>query len=188
MAAVMPMSGRLWAQLGVFLWAACLLMGCAAEPPRPGPPLPRPPAVRPTPSEAALDQAIQEFYGAPYQFGGATPQGVDCSGLVQAAFQRVGVKLPRTVAQQFREGWSVPLGELRFGDVVFFNRFCQVRGAAKPFMASVLPPAYADEVCHNGIYVGQGRFVHASPKGVFVSRLDGDAWRASYMGARRYLP
>ncbi len=134
-----------------------------------------------------MSQALQVFYGAPYKSGGADPSGVDCSGLVQAVFQRAGILLPRTVAQQFNAGQPVGLGELRFGDVVFFNRFCQT-GKHPLFMAGLLPPAYASEVCHNGIYLGQGRFVHASPKGVYVSRLDAEIWRMSFMGARRYLP
>jgi len=112
---------------------------------------------------------------------------VDCSGLVQAVYQRAGVVLPRTVAQQFYQGTPVTVSELRFGDVVFFNRFCQVRGSGY-FTAGIFPQDLAEQVCHNGVYVGKGRFVHASPKGVFVSRLDAEVWRASYMGARRYLP
>jgi cell wall-associated NlpC family hydrolase len=139
-----------------------------------------------TPQELVLEQSLQEFYGAPYKSGGADPAGVDCSGLVQAAFQRAGVNLPRTVAQQFNAGQPVDLEGLRFGDVVFFNRFCQTR-KFDLFMAGILPPAYAAEVCHNGIYLGQGRFVHASPKGVYVSRLEAEVWQVSFMGARRYL-
>lgn len=172
----------------LFVLAAFFLAACAEAPPRPPAlPIPPPPPALLSPQQTAIDRAIQEFYGAPYKSGGATPAGVDCSGLVQAAFWRAGVALPRTVAQQFREGNSVAVSELRFGDVVFFNRFCQIKGYG-PFMAGIVPPALADEVCHNGIYVGQGRFVHASPKGVFVSRLEAEVWRVSYMGARRYLP
>jgi cell wall-associated NlpC family hydrolase len=171
------------AGLKTILLLSLILAGCAAEPRRPGPP---PPPFGLGPQEAALDQAIQEFYGAPYKSGGTTPLGVDCSGLVQTAFLRAGVALPRTVAQQFREGRSLAVSELRFGDVVFFNRFCQTRKYG--FFTGGMIPGLTDEVCHNGIYVGQGRFVHASPKGVFVSRLDAEVWRVSYMGARRYLP
>ncbi|MBM4294880.1 MAG: NlpC/P60 family protein [Deltaproteobacteria bacterium] len=176
------MASRLRAGWGAILILTLLLAACAQAPPRP-PALPPPPLG---PQEAVLDQALQEFYGAPYKSGGATPQGVDCSGLIQAVFVRAGVALPRTVAQQFREGRNLAVSELRFGDVVFFNRFCQTRKYGL-FTAEMIP-GLTDEVCHNGIYVGQGRFVHASPKGVFVSRLDAEVWRVSYMGARRYLP
>jgi cell wall-associated NlpC family hydrolase len=103
-----------------------------------------------------------------------------------AAFQRAGVPLPRTVAQQFTAGQPVPPGRLRYGDVVFFNRYCQVN-KSEPYLAGILPPDYAAQVCHNGIYLGDGRFLHASPRGVEVSRLDAGVWRASFLGARRFL-
>jgi cell wall-associated NlpC family hydrolase len=182
----MTAGGPLRPFLGILLITGCLAVGCTRPPPS-AVPLGAPPRGELTFQEAALGQALQAFYGAPYKTGGADPSGVDCSGLVQAVFQRAGINLPRTVAQQFNAGRPVGLGELRFGDVVFFNRFCQT-GKHSLFMAGLLPPAYAAEVCHNGIYLGEGRFVHASPKGVFVSRLDAEVWRMSFIGARRYLP
>lgn len=175
-----------WRYLGFMLLAAWLLAGCAGAPPPPlEPPTAPPQALRP-PQELILERALTEFHGAPYRSGGNTPAGVDCSGLIQTVFQRAGILLPRTVAEQFTEGRPVGPGELRFGDVVFFNRYCQSRGR-ELFTAGILSHAYADEVCHNGVYVGQGRFVHASPRGVFVSRLDAETWRISFIGARRYL-
>jgi len=173
----------------VILGAALLLAGCGAPPPRRPAAVPQPPdpPVFRTPQEYALNQAISSFHGAPYRSGGTTPSGVDCSGLVQTSFHQAGVNLPRTVAQQYGQGQPVGLSELRFGDVVFFNRYCQTARSRKFFAAGMLNPAYAEQVCHNGIYLGQGRFIHASPKGVFVSRLDAEVWRISFMGARRYL-
>jgi cell wall-associated NlpC family hydrolase len=91
------------------------------------------------------------------------------------------------VAQQYDTGRPVGPGELRFGDVVFFDRYCQTQGRDF-YLANILPSFAAEEVCHNGLYLGEGRFLHASPRGVFVSRLDAEIWRASYKGARRYLP
>ncbi len=174
-----------WAALA----AACLLAGCAGVPP----PKPQPqalPSYRETrpPQAVLLDQALSEFSGAPYLAGGSTPAGVDCSGLVQAVFHRAGINLPRTVAQQYREGRSLNLGELRFGDVVFFNRYCQTKKNLDYWTASMFPQAQTLEVCHNGIYIGQDRFIHASPRGVAASRLDAEVWRRAYVGARRYLP
>lgn len=174
-------------RFGVALLISLLLTGCGGAPSRPKPPAPPTPLTR-TPQDWALNQALNEFYGAPYRSGGTTPAGVDCSGLIQAVFQRAGVGAPRTVAQQYGYGRPVNAGQLRFGDVVFFNRYCQIRGPKRDyFFAGILPPAYAQEVCHNGIYLGEGRFVHASPKGVFVSRLDAEVWRQSFMGARRFM-
>jgi len=171
------------------LVAALLLAGCAEAPPPPPPlgPVAPLPAVSRNPQEMALEQALGDFYGVPYRTGGCTPDGVDCSGLVQALYQRAGVKLARTVAQQYQEGAPVGREELRFGDVVFFNRYCQTRGR-DVYLAGILSLGSDDEVCHNGFYLGGGRFIHASPRGVFISRLDAEVWRVSYRGARRYLP
>ncbi len=169
--------------------AALLLAGCAgAPPPKPplGPVAPLPGVGR-NPLEMAIEQALGDFHGAPYRSGGTTPAGVDCSGLVQALYQRAGIRLPRTVAQQYQEGKPVERGALRFGDVVFFNRYCQTRGHDF-FLAGILSLGSGDEVCHDGVYLGGGRFIHASPRGVFISRLDAEVWRVSYRGARRYLP
>ncbi len=169
---------------GAALGAALLLAGCAGAPP------PRkiwaPPSVSLSPQEAALEVALNDFYAAPYRYGGTTPAGVDCSGLIQALYQRVGIHLPRTVAQQYQAGQPVRRQDLRFGDVVFFNRYCQNR-SPQVYTAGLLLPGWGSQVCHDGFYLGRGRFVHASPRGVFISRLDAEVWRVSYCGARRYL-
>ncbi len=178
---------HLW---GIAALVALLLTGCAGAPPPPprslGPVEPLP-AVGRNPQEMALEQALGDFYGAPYHSGGTTTVGVDCSGLVQALYQRAGINLPRTVAQQYQAGKPVERTDLRFGDVVFFNRYCQTRGR-DVMIAGIFSLGESDEVCHDGVYLGGGRFIHASPKGVFISRLDAEVWRVSYRGARRYLP
>jgi|YNPNPStandDraft_1061719.scaffolds.fasta_scaffold00153_20 cell wall-associated NlpC family hydrolase len=185
---------------GTFLGAPCLfsllalmggmlglLAGCAPAPPRPPVvTLPPPPPPSLTSREAALEKAMAEFYRAPYRQGGVTPGGVDCSGLVLAVFQRVGLALPRTVEEQYKVGQPVARNHLRFGDVVFFNRYCQAKKSG-PYVASLWPPGYLSQVCHNGIYLGNGRFLHASPRGVEVASLDAEVWRLSFAGARRYL-
>jgi cell wall-associated NlpC family hydrolase len=171
--------------LGVLLVAG-LMAGCAGAPPAPPVQPAAPPPSRLTPQEAALERALRDFYGAPYLSGGTTPAGVDCSGLVMAAYRRVGLTLPRTVADQYRQGQPVAPGRWRFGDVLFFNRWCQVKKSG-PALAAILPPEAAREVCHNGIYLGHGRFIHASSQGVQVSSLDAEVWRVSYLGAKRYL-
>jgi probable lipoprotein NlpC len=174
--------------LGIVGFIALLLAGCAgAPPPPPEIPSASPPLVTRSPRQSTLEAALNEFYGAPYRAGGTTPAGVDCSGLVQALFQRLGLALPRTVALQYQAGTPVERGDLRFGDVIFFNRYCQTRGR-DVYLAGIFTPGLQDEVCHNGVYLGGGRFLHASPRGVFISRLDAEVWRVSFRGARRYLP
>ena len=174
--------------LGAALAAVLLLAGCAGAPPPPPPEHVAPlPSVTRSPREVALERALGDFSGAPYRSGGTSPDGVDCSGLIQALYQRTGVRLPRTVTDQYQAGTPVGREELRFGDVVFFNRYCQIRGRG-PVLASILGSVDEDEVCHNGIYLGGGRFMHASPRGVFITRLDAEVWRVSYRGARRYFP
>jgi probable lipoprotein NlpC len=175
--------------LGIVTLMALLLAGCAGAPPPPPPPetvAPLPPVTR-SPREMALEQALGEFSGAPYRSGGTAPDGVDCSGLIQALYQRAGLNLPRTVADQYQAGQPVERHELHFGDVVFFNRYCQIRGRG-PVLAGIFSLGDENEVCHNGIYLGGGRFMHASPRGVLITRMDAEVWRASYRGARRYLP
>jgi cell wall-associated NlpC family hydrolase len=176
----------------VFLFAALLailfMWGCARAPRRPKvAPLP-PPRVKPTTRQMALQRAMRKFYGAPYRYGGTTPTGVDCSGLVLAVYQQVGLSLPRTAADQFTAGQPVPLNRLRFGDVVFFNRYCYGKKKVS-YMASMFPPEHLSEICHVGIYLGDGRFLHSSTqRGVEISRLNAEAWRRSLVGARRFLP
>jgi gamma-D-glutamyl-L-lysine dipeptidyl-peptidase len=65
--------------------------------------------------------ALEYFLGSPYQWGGVTPWGVDCSGLVQTTFAARGVALPRDSAQQIAHGTVVPLDGIRPGDLLFFK-------------------------------------------------------------------
>ncbi|MDH4130514.1 MAG: C40 family peptidase [Gemmatimonadota bacterium] len=65
--------------------------------------------------------ALEHFAGAPYQWGGVTPWGVDCSGLVQTTFLARGLALPRDAAQQALKGEPVDLGKHRPGDLLFFS-------------------------------------------------------------------
>jgi len=112
---------------------------------------------------ATAARLATRYLGAPYVWAGSSPSGFDCSGLVMYAFGRVGVAIPHNAAQQFRLGTPVARDRLVPGDVVFFN---QLR--------------------HNGIYLGDGRFVHSTkPGGVKIARLDDEWFRSRWMGARR---
>ncbi len=112
------------------------------------------------------------YLGTPYRRGGTTRRGVDCSGLVGAVYGEQGLDLPRTAAQQFAEGAAVAVSDLRPGDLVFFR------------------DTYKRGISHVGIYVGDGRFLHAANRrhGVIVSELSRPYYRLRYAGARRPAP
>ncbi len=125
----------------------------------------------PARANAVLMRAIS-LVGTPYRWGGNTPEGgFDCSGLVNYVFHdMLDVRLPRTSRELFAlQGPRIAPGQLAGGDLVFFGS-----GGA---------------VSHVGIYVGEGRFVHAPNSGgtVRLDRLDGSWWREHYTGARRLL-
>ncbi|MEX2224781.1 MAG: C40 family peptidase [Candidatus Rokuibacteriota bacterium] len=131
--------------------------------------LPDPPATTVAPEEprvsrnAAAARMATRYLGAPYVWAGASPSGFDCSGLVSYVFAKVGVAIPHNAAQQYRYGVPVSRDRLVPGDVVFFN---QLR--------------------HNGIYLGNGRFIHSTkPGGVQIARLDNQWFRSRWVGARR---
>ena len=108
--------------------------------------------------------------GVRYRFGGNTPEtGLDCSGLVQLVFKEsFGLILPRRAAQMSQVGGNVSKDELKPGDLVFFN---------------TLKRAFS----HVGIYVGEGKFVHAPSSGgqVRVESLNTPYWVNRFNGARR---
>ena len=153
-------------------WPAALLLaialaGCGSAP------VQRPPSAagysRLTPEQAG-DIAIHALglVGTPYRYGGNTPEGgFDCSGLIGYVYHsRAGVAPPRTVAQLSQFGAAVDADALRTGDLVVF-------GGARP--------------SHAGIYVGQGRFVHAPSSGgeVRLDRLNGPYWAQQVVAFRR---
>ncbi len=111
-----------------------------------------------SPVETAL-----AYHGVPYLWGGETPSGFDCSGLVLYVFRQHGVNLPHYSGSQFLLGEKVAVAELLPGDVVFFG----------------------SPIHHVGIYVGGGYYIHAPRTGDFV-KISKLADRRDYAGARRY--
>ena len=111
-----------------------------------------------------------KYIGVPYVWGGSSPSGFDCSGLVQYAFKAHGINLPRTSKQQWTVGTVISKSELKPGDLVFFAN------------------TYTSGISHVGIYVGDNQFIHASSsKGVMISSLSNTYWAAHYHGCRRVL-
>jgi hypothetical protein len=92
--------------------------------------------------------AFEHFLGSPYQWGGVTPWGVDCSGLVQTTFAARGISLPRDSAQQVDCGSPVPLEEPRPGDLLFF------RSEAGSRITHVAFAGEADTLVHSTLACG----------------------------------
>lgn len=106
----------------------------------------------------------------PYQFGANELHRLDCSAFVQRVFMANGIRMPRTTEEQSRLGKAVNLAELREGDLLFFS-------------------TYKKGPSHVGIYIGNGKMVHASEStGVTVSRIDEPYWRNRFLFAKRVLP
>jgi cell wall-associated NlpC family hydrolase len=122
--------------------------------------------VAPPPTHGGVVAIALSQLNTPYVWGGGSPGGFDCSGLVMWAYAQVGVSLPHSSYAQYGYGVAVSRDQLQPGDLVFF-----------------------DGLGHVGIYIGGGQFVHAPHTGdvVKISSLD-EAWYASaFVGARRIL-
>ena len=111
-----------------------------------------------TPVETAL-----AYHGIPYVWGGASPSGFDCSGLVMYVFAQHGVTLPHYSGYQFRMGEKIALADIQPNDVVFFG----------------------NPVHHVGLYAGGGYFIEAPHTGDFV-KISKLAGRSDIAGVRRY--
>ena len=114
-----------------------------------------------------LTRSAMRFIGTPYVFGGTSPSGFDCSGYVQHVFAMLGIAVPRTADAQYYAGHPT-VGGMVAGDLVFFQ-------------------TYLPGPSHVGIYLGAGRFIHASGHGVMVSSLADTYWSARYLGAKRVV-
>lgn len=173
-----------WRTTLVALGMALLVAGCGGKQTRPAAPAQSAaqpagaerawPVVAPANPVAANAVTIRAIglVGTPYRYGGNTPEGgFDCSGLVNYVYNDMADKrLPRTTRDLFAwQGPRIAPERLAAGDLVFFGS----RGS----------------VTHVGIYVGEGRFVHAPSSGgtVRLDHLDGHYWRDHYSGSRRIL-
>ncbi len=132
------------------------------------------PADRATLISGVVQTAL-DVMGMPYRWGDEGEEGFDCSGLIRYAFGKHGITLPRSSAEQAREGEEIgkDLDALRAGDVLTFA----TRGS---------------RISHVGLYLGNGKFIHSARKGVQISVLSPDDvsgrwWFKRWRGARRVI-
>ncbi len=143
---------------GGALLTLVLSTGCSSTPPRP---------TSDTLAARAAEHALR-MQGKPYRYGGSTPQGFDCSGLVHYSFGRVGVQLPRSTEGLWQQSRSISPGKLQPGDLLFFDQ-------------------EGKRSSHVAIYLGNDQFVHAPSIGkkVNVASFNDAYWRRHFAGARR---
>ena len=113
------------------------------------------------------------FLGVPYKYGGTSVEtgGFDCSGFVRAVYEKsIGQVLPRRASEQAANAETIDRNDLKPGDLVFFNTMRRT-------------------FSHVGIYVGDGKFIHAPRKGshVRIEDMRKRYWQARFNGARRVL-
>ena len=164
-----PLTESMWdsvRQLIVAVLACAVLGGCASHQAAP-PEQAESYQLRSGVGEHAARTA-SSLVGSPYRYGGHSPDGFDCSGLVYYAYRAAGLSVPRTSTQQFRAATPIPITAARAGDLLFFR--------------------YERKVSHVGIYLGDQRFVHApsSGKAVSVANLTDAHYREHFVGAGRF--
>ncbi|QOJ32308.1 MAG: C40 family peptidase [Gammaproteobacteria bacterium] len=150
-----------------------VLGGCSTAPQRPAD-RPDPVVVAPPASAAPAPDPVRsqivftalQMLGTPYRYGGSTPTGFDCSGLVQYAYRSAGLSVPRTTRDQLGATTAVTLADAAPGDLLFFR---------------------SKSSAHVGIYLGEGRFVHApfTGRNVEIGSLDQSWYHDHFVRAGR---
>jgi len=111
----------------------------------------------------------RDLVGSPYRYGGQSPNGFDCSGLVRYVYGQVGITVPHSSQLLYKNAQKVDLDNIRPGDLLFFR-------------------VSKEKISHVGIYTTNGEFIHAPSSGkyVTVARLDNPYWEQRLVGAGRF--
>jgi cell wall-associated NlpC family hydrolase len=149
--------------------------GCASAPSAPAAREPRRISLEPRSADATVGGAIANvamgLVGTRYRYGGTDPiEGFDCSGLVYYSYGQAGYRVPRTSQELFRAVRKIAVGDADPGDLMFFQD--------------------QTKLSHVGIYLGDGRFVHAPASGqnVAVASLDSPYYQQHLVAVGRLLP
>lgn len=116
-------------------------------------------------NNSEIIETAQTLIGTPYVWGGTSPAGFDCSGFIQYVYQTKNITIPRTVSDVWNFGDHVDNPSI--GDLVFFE-------------------TYQPGPSHMGIYLGDGKFIHAGEsRGVEISEMSNSYWQDKYLGAKQ---
>ncbi|ASF38569.1 cell wall hydrolase [Halobacillus halophilus] len=122
-------------------------------------------------SSTSLLKEAKKYLGTPYQWGGESPSGFDCSGFLQYVFAKEGIRIPRTVASIYTHSSleSVSHSNRQPGDIVFFE-------------------TYKPGASHAGIYLGNNQFIHSgSTYGISIATLTSNYWSSRYIETKRIM-
>jgi len=125
----------------------------------------------PLTSRRRVVETSKRFLGVPYLWGGTTPLGFDCSGMVQLTFNLNGVNLHRDADQQFQIGEQIEVEKLEPADLLFFSN-------------------KRSGITHVGIFIGEGRFLHSSGRanGVTITPFKDRFFQSVFVAGRRVWP
>jgi cell wall-associated NlpC family hydrolase len=156
---------------GILLIVTVLITACSSAPPLSPPRAATHVGISTAQPGHSISEQALAMIGVRYRYGGNDPAtGFDCSGLVYYAYSRSGLSVPRTSQSQFRAARKIGLSDVEPGDVLFFQD--------------------QEKLSHVGIYVGDGRFVHAPASGrsVTLARIDTPYYQRHLVAVGRLIP